>query len=69
VASVFIVEFNGKESSTDYYEAWSVFSTKEGAEKGKAFYQNKFRKGTVRIRELTVETGEEDKYNRTYTKE
>jgi hypothetical protein len=62
VASVHIVEYNGKESGTAYYEAWAAFDSKEGAEKGMAFYKNRYRKGTVRIRELPIETGNEDKY-------
>jgi hypothetical protein len=69
LSSVFIVEYNGKEASTEYYEAWAAFDTKEGAEKGKAFYKNRYRKGTVRIRELPIETGEEEKYNYKTTSE
>jgi hypothetical protein len=63
MSSVFIVEYNGKESGTEYYEAWATFTTKEGAEKGAAFYRNRYRKGRVRVRELPLETGEEEKYN------
>lgn len=63
MSSVHIVEYNGKESGTDYYEAWAAFATKEGAEKGAAFYKNRYRKGKVRIREIPIHTGEEEQYN------
>jgi hypothetical protein len=62
LSSIFIVEYNHNEVGTKFYEAWAAFDSKEGAEKGMAFYKNRYRKGTVRIRELPLETGDEDKY-------
>jgi hypothetical protein len=60
---VFVIEYNHNEAGTKFYEAWSLSDTKEGAEKIKAFYKNRYRKGDVRIRELPVETGDEAKYH------
>lgn len=61
--TVWIIEYNNKESATEYYECWVVAETEDGAEQVKKFYENKFGKfGTVRSRELAVVDGTEERF-------
>lgn len=58
--TVWVVEYNNKESPTKYYECWAVAKTEEGAQAAKEFYDVRHGSfGDVRYREVALVDGTE----------
>lgn len=58
--TVWVVEYNNKESPTNYYECWTVAKTEDGAKAAKEFYDIRYGNfGTVRCREVALVDGSE----------
>jgi hypothetical protein len=58
--TVWIVEYNNRESPTTYYECWTVAKTEDGAKAAKEYYEARCGTfGTVRYRQVALVDGSE----------